>query len=135
MPGGSAGVPPFLLNLTWQGLMTLHDDGTVVIRHSFSNPGVNIDPGLGVWKKTGRSSIKVTYLVFIVPRLEPGAIAEQARFICRITLRLERDHNFPILEGTSLNEVLLPTQDPLDPDEVPFATVSATIADARPMIP
>jgi hypothetical protein len=131
-----SGFPPFFPSgLEVQGLMTLHDDGTVVVRHNFGPPGQSLEPALGVWKRVGRDEIKIVYLFFNVPRLDPTATtAELAVLIDRVTVILKRDRRYGILEGSLINEFFLPSQDPLDPAESPLGAVTATVENARRML-
>ena len=135
---GEPGLPPFLTaGLGVQGVMTLHSDGTVVVRHNFGPPAQAIEPSLGAWKRTGPNQIKIVYLFFNVPRqTDPASTTpELGILIDRVTMHLERDHVFGILEGTLVNEVFLPTQDPLDPASVPIVAISGTVTNARRILP
>jgi hypothetical protein len=135
---GIPGLPGFLTpGLEVQGVFTLHDDGTVVMRHNFGPPTHGIEPGIGAWKREGRDGIKIVYVFFNVPRqTDPASTTpELGILIDRVTMHLTRDHPSGILEGSLINEVFLPSQDPLDPASVPVASVLGTIVGARRILP
>jgi hypothetical protein len=135
---GVPGLPPFLTaGLEIQGLFTLHKDGTVVVRHNFGPPAQNLEPGLGSWKKTGPRTARVVYLFFNVPRIaDPTApTPELGIFVDRVTIELEMDHEFGIVEGNLVNEFFLPSQDPLDPSTAPLGAVYASVSNGRKVLP
>lgn len=135
---GVPGLPPFLTaGLEIQGLFILHEDGTVVVRHNFGPPNQNIEPGLGSWKKTGHRTARIVYLFFNVPRIaDPAATTpELGIFIDRVTIDIEMDRSFGIVEGNLVNEFFLPSQDPLDPSTAPIGAVYVSVSNGRKVLP
>lgn len=134
---GVPGLPPFLTaGLGIQGLFTLHEDGTVVVRHNFGPPNQNIEPGLGSWKKTGHRKARLVYLFFNVPRIAaPGPTPELGFTVARVTFDIEMDREFGIVEGTFVNEVFLSSQDPLDPSVAPQVAIHGTVLNGRKVVP
>ena len=123
---GDPALPPFLTEgLKVQMLVTMGIDGNVVVRHNFGPPNQNLDPGLGEWKRTGRRSAKIVYLFINVPRNpDPASTTpELGIFTNRVTVHLEMDREFGIVDGTLVNEFFLSSQDPLDPSETPLGAV------------
>ncbi len=110
-----------------RGLQTLTADGGLVSTDtsSFGAQGTLNSPGHGAWRRSGSSEITSTALIFIFDPTGQHVITANPRGV------LVFDDDFETATGTLDTSLFFPSQDPLDPEETPFAVFPGTVSYRR----
>ena len=107
------------------GQFILTRDGGLIASQINPNPGVDLSGFLGVWERVEGRQVNIVFLGFITT--EDGIHVSTAK----INITAEFDEDFQTFEGPGFVEVFDPTQNPLDPNEIPFPGGTNTVSGER----
>ncbi|MBN1441264.1 MAG: hypothetical protein JXA90_01080 [Planctomycetes bacterium] len=106
-------------------LLLYAGDGSLAMNCTFQGNGLFNATGVGSWEVTGPQTVASTTLLFVQD--VQGNLVMYEKIDNEMTLSDEGNR----MEGASVIYLYWPGQDPLDPEEIPFATVPAPSVIAR----